>query len=110
MSSTAAHRKSGSRLTNALIISRKAKCLNTDVNILISAAVESEDAPNVIIVDDRKIFLSVTVLPILEEMIPNAINHGLYATAVRSLFTTVMLYMISSLSDLLVWENLSLIT
>lgn len=57
------------------MISRLSKCLDTDVNTLISAVVESEDAPNVIMVDDRKIFLS-GALPILEELMPNAIITG----------------------------------
>ena len=73
--STVARWESGSRLPDALMITRLAKSLETDVNILISAAVESEDAPNVIMVDDRKIFLS-GALPILEEMLPNAIITG----------------------------------
>ena len=73
--STIARWESGSRLPDALMITRLAKNLDTDVNILISAAVESEDAPNVIMVDDRKIFLS-GALPILEEVLPNAIVTG----------------------------------
>ncbi len=53
-------------MPDAVMISRLAKCLDTDVNILLSAAVESDDAQNVIMVDDRKIFLA-GALPILEE-------------------------------------------
>lgn len=52
------------------------QCLDTDVNTLLSAVVKSGDAPNIIIVDDRKIFLS-GALPILEEVMPNAIIMGL---------------------------------
>ena len=73
--STIARWESGSRLPDALMITRLAKSLETDVNLLISAAVESEEAPNVIMVDDRKIFLS-GALPILEEVLPNAIITG----------------------------------
>ena len=73
--STVARWESGSRLPDSLMISRLAKCLDTDVNTLLSAAVESDDAPNVIMVDDRKIFLS-GALPILEEVMPNAIITG----------------------------------
>lgn len=62
-------------LPDAVMISRLAKCLDTDVNILLSAAVESDDAQNVIMVDDRKIFLA-GALPILEEVMPNAIITG----------------------------------
>ena len=73
--STVARWENGSRLPDAVMISRLARCLDTDVNTLISAAAESEDAPNVIMVDDRKIFLS-GALPILEEAMPNAIITG----------------------------------
>ena len=73
--STVARWESGSRLPDAVMISRLAKCLDTDVNTLLSAAVESDDAPNVIMVDDRKIFLS-GALQILEEVLPHAIITG----------------------------------
>ena len=73
--STIARWESGSRLPDAVMITRLAKSLDTDVNTLISAAAESDDAPNVIMVDDRKIFLS-GALPILEEVLPKAIVTG----------------------------------
>ena len=73
--STVARWESGSRLPDAVMISRLAQCLDTDVNTLISSALESNDTPNVIMVDDRKIFLS-GALPILEEVMPNAIITG----------------------------------
>jgi two-component SAPR family response regulator len=57
------------------MISRLSQCLGTDVNILLSAAAESDDAPNVIMVDDRKLFLS-GALPILEEAMPDAAITG----------------------------------
>ena len=69
--STVARWESGSRLPDAMMISRLSKCLGIDVNILLSAAAESDGAPNVIMVDDRKIFLS-GALPILEEVMPGA--------------------------------------
>ena len=72
--STITRWESGSRLPDALMIFRLAKCLNTDLNTLIAAA-ESDDLPNVILVDDRKIFLS-GALPILEEVMPSAIITG----------------------------------
>ena len=72
--STVARWESGSRLPDAVMISRLSHCLGTDVNILLSAA-ESDDAPNVIMVDDRKLFLS-GALPILEEAMPDAIITG----------------------------------
>ncbi len=73
--SSVARWESGSRLPDAVMISRLAQCLGTDVNILLTAAAESEDAPNVIMVDDRKIFLS-GALPILEEVMPGAVITG----------------------------------
>lgn len=73
--STIARWESGSRLPDAIMISRLAKCLDTDVNTLISSALASDDSFNVIMVDDRKIFLT-EALSILENVIPNAIITG----------------------------------
>ena len=73
--STVARWENGSRLPSAVMIRRLAECLSTDFNILMNAAVESEEAPNVIIVDDRKIILT-GALPILEDAIPNAVITG----------------------------------
>ena len=73
--STVARWESGSRLPDAAMISRLAECLGTDVSELLSAAAESDEVPNVIMVDDRKIFLS-GALPILEEVMPGAIITG----------------------------------
>ena len=73
--STIARWESGSRLPDAAMILRLSRCLGTDVNTLLSAVLESEDAPTVILVDDRKIFIS-GALPILEEAMPNAIITG----------------------------------
>ena len=46
-----------------------------DVNMLMNAAAESEEAPNIIIVDDRKIVLS-GALSVLETVLPNAVITG----------------------------------
>lgn len=73
--STVARWENGSRLPDAMMIFRLSKCLKVDVNALLSAAAESDDAPNIIMVDDRKIFLS-AALPVLEEAMPNAIITG----------------------------------
>ena len=73
--STVARWENSSRLPDAVMIFRLARCLGTDVNTLLSAAAESDDPPNVIIVDDRKIFLS-SAIPVLEEVMPNAIITG----------------------------------
>ena len=73
--STVARWESGSRLPDAVMISRLSQCLGIDAGTLLSAAAESDDAPNVIIVDDRKLFLS-SALPILEAEMPNATITG----------------------------------
>ena len=73
--STVARWENGSRLPDAVMISRLSQCLGTDVNILLSAVTESDDAPNIIMVDDRKLFLS-GALPILEEAMPDAAITG----------------------------------
>ena len=73
--STVARWENGSRLPSAVMIARLAECLGTDVNMLMNAAAESEEAPNVIIVDDRKIVLS-GALSVLETVLPNAVITG----------------------------------
>ena len=73
--STITRWESGTRLPDVVMISRLSQCLGTDVGKLFSTAAESNDAPNVILLDDRKIFIS-GALPILEEVLPNAIITG----------------------------------
>ena len=73
--STIARWENGSRLPDAAMISRLAKCLNIDVNTLLSAAAESDESPHIILVDDRKIILQ-GGLPVLEEIFPNATVAG----------------------------------
>ena len=73
--STVARWENGSRLPSAVMIARLAERLGTDVNMLMNAAAESEEAPNVIIVDDRKIVLS-GALSVLETVLPNAVITG----------------------------------
>ena len=72
---TVARWESGSRMPDAAMISQLSECLGVDVNTLLSAAAESDDAPNVIMVDDRKIILT-GGLPILKETMPNATVTG----------------------------------
>ena len=67
--------ESGSRLPDVVMISRLAEVLGVDVNILLMAAAQSDDCPNVIMVDDRKIILA-GGLPILQEVMPNATITG----------------------------------
>ena len=67
--------ENGSRLPDAVMISRLSRCLDVDPVTLLSAAAESDDSPNVIMVDDRKIILT-GGLPILEAVMPNATVTG----------------------------------
>lgn len=73
--STVARWEVGRRLPDAAMISRLSGVLGVDVNMLLSAAAQSDDCPNVIMVDDRKLILT-GGLPILEEVMPNAAVMG----------------------------------
>ncbi len=73
--STVARWENGSRLPDAAMINRLSKCLNVDANILLNTADQSDESPNVIMVDDRKIILT-GGLPVLEEVMPNATVTG----------------------------------
>ncbi len=73
--STVVRWETGSRLPNAAMISRLSEVLGVDVNILLSAAAQSDECPNVIMVDDRKLILT-GGLSILEEVMPNAAVMG----------------------------------
>ena len=53
--STIARWESGSRLPDAAMIPRIAKCLNVDPNRLFQLAAENDETPNVIMVDDNEI-------------------------------------------------------
>ena len=68
--STVARWESGSRLPDAVMTNRLATILGVDVSLLFTAA-ESDESPNVILVDDMKLIL-VDGLPVLEEVMPNA--------------------------------------
>ncbi|MBQ9564498.1 MAG: helix-turn-helix transcriptional regulator [Synergistaceae bacterium] len=56
--SAVARWENGSRMPDAMMISRLSRCLDMDAAALFHAAEESGESPNVIMVDDRKIFLS----------------------------------------------------
>lgn len=73
--STVVRWESGSRLPDAVMIAQLAEVLDADVNLLISAAAESQESPNVILVDDRKLILQ-GGLPVLEEILPYASVTG----------------------------------
>lgn len=70
-SATVSRWESGHRLPDATMISRLSEVLGADVNVLLNAAAQSDECPNVILVDDSKLILT-GGLPILEEILPNA--------------------------------------
>ena len=55
--------------------SRLSQCLGINIGKLFATAAESDDSSNVILVDDRKIFIS-GALPIPEEVFPSATITG----------------------------------
>lgn len=73
--STVTRWESGIRLPDAVMISRLAEVLGVEFNMLLSAATESDECPDVIMVDDRKLILT-GGLPILEEVMPDATVTG----------------------------------
>ena len=73
--STIARWESGVRLPDVLMIPRLAKCLGVDVNTLLQLAAQSDESPNVILVDDSEAILTDGVA-VLEEVLPNAAITG----------------------------------
>lgn len=73
--STVVRWETGSRLPDAAMIARLSEVLDVDVNMMLSAAAQSDECPNVIMVDDRKLILT-GGLPILEEVMPHATVMG----------------------------------
>ena len=73
--STVARWESGERLPNAAMIPRIAKCLDIDAGRLYQLAAESDEIPNVIMVDDNEVILSHSVT-VLGEVMPNAAITG----------------------------------
>ena len=67
--------ESGSRLPDAAMIKRLSEVLGVDVNTLLSAVAESDECPNIILVDDNAVILN-GGLAIIEEVIPNASVTG----------------------------------
>ena len=56
--STIAKWEAGSRLPDMDMIHRLAKAFDMDVNFMLNAAWESEESPNIILVDDERVILS----------------------------------------------------
>ena len=73
--STIARWESGIRLPEAAMIPRLAKCLGVDVNTLFHLAADSDEIPNVIMVDDNEVVLS-HGLTVLGKVMPNAAVTG----------------------------------
>ncbi len=73
--STIARWESGTRLPDSVMIPRLAKCLGVDANTLFRLAADSDEIPNVIMVDDNEIILS-HGLTVLGKVIPNAAITG----------------------------------
>ncbi len=73
--STVSRWENGIRLPDAAMIKRLSEVLGADVNTLLSAAAESDECPNIIMVDDNAVILGGS-LPILEEVMPNAVITG----------------------------------
>ena len=73
--STVARWESATRLPDASMIPRIANCLGEDVNALFQLVTQSEEIPNIIIVDDSKVILS-ECLAILGKVLPDASITG----------------------------------
>lgn len=72
---TIARWENGTRLPDTTMIVRIAECLDTDVAVLVNAVSESNDTPNIIIVDDNKAVLTDSI-SVLEEVLPNTAITG----------------------------------
>lgn len=73
--STIARWENASRLPDAAMLLRIADCFGMDANKLIQIAAESEEYPNVIMVDDSKLILSESIA-VVEDIMPNATITG----------------------------------
>lgn len=69
--STIARWENGTRLPDAAMILRLSKFLGTDANMLMQLAAQSDETPNIIMVDDNSIILSDS-LDVVEEVMPDA--------------------------------------
>jgi len=73
--STIARWENASRLPDAMMILRLAECLETDASELFQLVAQSEESPNVILVEDSRVVLS-DGLSVLSEVLPNATIMG----------------------------------
>ena len=75
--STVTRWETGSRLPDAAMITRLARVLEVDVSTLLSTAAESDESPNIIMVDDNKAVIADSLF-VLEEVVPNATITGFH--------------------------------
>ena len=73
--STVTRWENGSRLPDAAMIARLARVLEVDIGTLLTTAAESDESPNIIIVDDNKAVISDSLF-VLEAVVPNATITG----------------------------------
>ena len=73
--STVSRWENGSRLPDAAMLSRLAEVLGVDVNVLLNSAAQSDEHPNVIIVDDVKPIVKGGVSEV-KDVMPNATVTG----------------------------------
>ena len=73
--STIAQWENGRSLPDAAMITRLSEVLSVDVNMLLTAATQSDKHPNVMMVDDIKPTV-LGALPVLKEVLPNAAVTG----------------------------------
>ena len=69
--SSIANWETGRRLPNAVLLLKIAKCLDIDINILLESIDNTEEKPNIIMVDDESIVLK-GGLNLIVKLIPNA--------------------------------------
>ena len=72
---TVARWENGSRLPDASMMSRLARCLGVDANTLLNVMSSDANSPNVIMVEDREIILA-GGLSVLERVMPYATIEG----------------------------------
>lgn len=65
----------GIRMPDIAMLSRLGEILGVDFNMLLAAAAQNDEGPNVIMVDDVKPIV-LGALPVLEEVMPNATVTG----------------------------------
>ena len=75
--STVTRWETGSRLPDAAMITRLARVLEVDVSTLLSTAAESDESPNIIMVDDNKAVIADSLF-VLEEVVSNATITGFH--------------------------------